>query len=341
MRVFVTGASGFLGQRLVAELLNRGMNVRCLVRSKSGMATLARNAASPGRLEVVHGSLAKPASYSQALEGCQTAFHLAAAVRGSTSVFFLENVIGTRQFIREASRAGIGRLVLVSSLGVYGTSHLRAGDELNEDCPLDPNPHLRDGYSFSKIVQEKAAREAYQAGAMSLVVIRPGVIYGPGRNCLGNRIGLRLGPYLLKMGGGQRLPYTFVDNCANAIYLAGVTPAIDGEAFNIVDDSPPSARALLRQYRREVERVPVLSVPYPIVCRLSHFCEWYHRWSKGQLPDVLTRYKSAALWKPLHYSNEKAKSVLGWEPKVTFADGLRQTFDWLRAQKTVHQSAAA
>ena len=82
---------------------------------------------------------------------------------------------------------------------------------------------------------------------------------------------------------------------------------------------------LLKQYRREVERLRVVPVPYWAISPLSRANEWYHEWSRGQLPAVLTRYKSMAAWKRLDYSNAKAKRLLGWTPAVTVAEGLRLT----------------
>src|SRR5262249_8485384 len=142
-----------------------------------------------------------------------------------------------------------------------------------------------------------------------------------------------LGRFLLRMGGRQPLPYTFVDNCARAILLAGTVPAVEGQVFNVVDDDPPTARELVRLYRSEVGRLRGITVPGWAISPLSALCEWYHHWSRGQLPAVLTRYKSDAMWRPLRYSNARAKAVLGWAPETDFASGLRQTFASLRADR--------
>jgi nucleoside-diphosphate-sugar epimerase len=233
--------------------------------------------------------------------------------------------------IEAALGARVCRCVLVSSLAVYGTAGLRRDDLLDEHCPLDPEPYRRDAYTYSKIAQEKVAWEALHQRGLPLAVIRPGVIYGPGRDCISGRVGIRLGGFLLRMGGRQRLPYTFVDNCARALLLAGVVPAAEGEAFNVVDDDPPTGRELVRLYRAEVGPLRGITVPGWAIAPVSGLCEWYHRWSRGQLPAVLTRYKSDAIWKPLRYDNGKAKGVLGWRPQTDFASGLAQTFAWLRA----------
>jgi nucleoside-diphosphate-sugar epimerase len=199
---------------------------------------------------------------------------------------------------------------------------------------------MRDSYTYSKIAEEKVAWEAYREG-LPLVVVRPGVIYGPGRGCLSSRVGLRLGKLMARMGGDQALPYTFVDNCAGAIELTGRTPGVEGEAFNVIDDELPTGRDLLSRYRRAVEPLRVLPIPRWAIMPLSRLCESYHTWSAGQLPSVLTPYKSMAQWKPLRYTNARAKGVLGWEPEIGLVDGLQQTLTWLCAARALPQPSSA
>jgi len=347
MKILVTGGSGFLGKRLVRRLLGGGNDVYCLVRPGSDTPSFraAVTGDGPGRLHVVHGSLNRidAAFDALAVAGCDTVIHAAAAMGGGAPVLFLNNVVALREFLALLRRlpTPVRRFVHISSLGVYGTDHLRRGDTLDETCPLDPKPHERDPYSYSKIAQEQVAWEAREQHGLPLVVIRPGVIYGPGRGCMSNRIGLRVGPLMVRMGGRQQLPYTHVDNCAAAVALAASVDGIEAQAFNVLDDGLPQARRVLARYRGEVERLKVLPVPYWAISPLSGACEWYHRWSEGQLPAVLTRYKSMALWKRLKYSNDKAKRVLGWAPQVAFDDGLRQTLEWSRRQLESQESRAA
>ena len=326
MRMLVTGGNGFLGRRLVAQLLAQGFDVRCLARSAFDVVTPKDG----GRLEVRQLDLNRLDRDPSAVEGCDVVYHLASGLKGATSSLFLTNVIGTRRLMEAAARAGAGRLVLVSSLGVYGTAQLRPGDMLDETCPLDHAPHLRDPYTYSKVAQEKAAQEAADHLGMSLVVVRPGVIYGPGREAITARVGLRAGAFVLQMSGRQRMPYIYVDNCARGVLLAGTTPGVEGESFNLVDDELPNGRQLLRMHRRLVGRVRAFTVPRLAVRPLSRLCVWYHDRSMGQLPAVLTPYKSDALWKPLQYSNVKAKAQLGWTPEVNLEEGLQRTFAWLR-----------
>jgi nucleoside-diphosphate-sugar epimerase len=330
VKALVTGGSGFLGRRLIRKLIDRNMSARCLVREKDCLDQERAAASERGiELEVREGGLDKIGPDSEIAEGCDVVYHLAAELRGGTAGMFLTNVVATRALLSAAGRARVGRFVLVSSLGVYGTGHLRAGDALDESCPLDGEPHRRDPYSFSKIAQERAAWEAHERGEVPLVAVRPSVIYGPGREAITARVGLRLGGIVMVMGGRHPLPYTFVDNCASGIALAGVTPGIEGESFNLVDDELPTGRQIVRLHRRSVGHVRTLTVPRPAIRPLSRLCEWYHEASRGQLPAVLTPYKSDAQWKPLRYTNAKAKRLLGWSPEIGLDEGLKRTFSWL------------
>jgi nucleoside-diphosphate-sugar epimerase len=334
MRAAVTGSTGFLGRRLVPALLRQAAEVSCLVRPSSDLGVFhERQEGDTGqRPEIKVTNLSDVNRCADALAGCDVLYHLAAELRGAPAVLFLNNVIGTRRLLEAARQAGVARIVLVSSLGVYGTSQLRPGDVLDESCPLDPKPHQRDAYSYSKIVQEEVAWEAHKAGAASLVVVRPGVIYGPGRDCISARIGLRVGSFLIRMGGRQQLPYIFVDNCADGVLRAGIAAGVEGKAFNLVDDGLLTGRELLAQYRAVIGPIRSVAVPHSAIDPLSGLCEWYHQRSRGQLPAVLTRYKSAAQWKPLCYSNTRAKEALGWKPEISSSEGLSRTLAWLRAQ---------
>jgi nucleoside-diphosphate-sugar epimerase len=331
MRALVTGGTGFLGKALIRKLLERQFEVHCLARRSSDTREIQAIAeGKKGRLVILAGSLERPESYASTLQQCDVVYHLAAQMKGNSATLFSTNVTGTRQLLSAASRIRLERFVLVSSLGVYGTHHLRWGDYLDEMCPVDAQPHRRDPYTFSKIAEESCGWQFYQHSKLPLVVIRPGVIYGPGRDCLSTRVGLRFGQVLIRMGGCQPLPYTFVDNCAEAVLLAGVAAGAPGQAFNIVDDDLLAARDLVTLYRKMVGCLRVVPIPHWAIRPLSRFCEWYNVRSRGQIPAVLTPYKSVEHWKPLRYDNSRAKTVLGWQPRVSFVEGVQQTLAWLR-----------
>src|SRR5438045_9691199 len=119
----VTGAAGFLGQRVVAELIGRGWAVRCLVRPTTDVDGLCRAALRVGgadgrdRVSFVHGTVGRlDARVAAEFDGVDVVYHAAASMRGATPVLFLANVTATRELVGLCGRAGIRRSVLVSPL---------------------------------------------------------------------------------------------------------------------------------------------------------------------------------------------------------------------------------
>ena len=327
MNVLVTGGAGFLGRRLVRELASEGMRVRCFLRGASNVDELRTFVGDVlwSNVDVFRGDLMNPADCLAAVEGMDVVHHAAAGLTGSTAVMFLNTVVPTRRLIDACVEQSVKRFVLVSSLGVYGAAALRRNSVLDEACPVDPTPHRRDPYTYSKVVQEQVAWEAHRERRLPLVVIRPGVIYGPGRGALSNRIGLQVGGRMFRIGGGRQLPYVYVDHVATALRQAGLEPGVVGEAFNVLDDELPSGKQVLGMYRRAGRGVKSMWIPQCTIGPLSSLYERYSRWSEGQLPAVITRYRTDSMWKPLRFTNSKAKQRLKWSPHLTFAEAFQRS----------------
>jgi nucleoside-diphosphate-sugar epimerase len=197
---------------------------------------------------------------------------------------------------------------------------------------LENHPEKRDVYSHAKWRQEKLFRDYRTEHDLPLVIIRPGVIYGPGGGAMSARIGLNLFGLFLHLGDNNTIPLTYVDNCAEAIVVAGSAPDSIGESYNVHDDDLPKAKDYLQRYRREVEKLKYIPVPYEVMKWMSGMVERYNRYSKGQLPAIFTPYKTANLWKKHHFSNAKLKA-LGWKQIVGTEEGLARTFEYLRSVK--------
>jgi nucleoside-diphosphate-sugar epimerase len=332
--VLVTGASGFLGTALVERLLARGeSHVRCFLRPGSRRERLTRLGldAADARVELFEGSLTSAASVNEALEGVDCVFHLAAAMRGSPSDIFMNTVVASSHLLRALSTRPSVKTVLVSSLAVYGVSSLPRGQLVDEATPLESHPEWRDPYSHAKIRQERLFWEQRERLGHPMVVLRPGVIYGPGGTALPSRVRIQFPGLFLHLGGRNTLPLSYLDNCAEAIVIAARHPQADGEAYNVIDDDLPSSREYLRRYRREVRRLRMLAVPYSMLVLISRAVAAYHRYSRGQLPAFFTPYRTAASWKGNSFSNAKLKSV-GWQPLVPTVEGLSRTFAYLKSQ---------
>jgi nucleoside-diphosphate-sugar epimerase len=154
------------------------------------------------------------------------------------------------------------------------------------------------------------------------VIVRPGAVFGPGKRELSGRIGINTFGFFIHLGGSNHLPLTFVDNCAEAIVLAGLTPGVDGEIFNLLDDDVVTSKRLLAAYKRAVGSFFSIRVPYRVAYGFSWAWEKYSKWSKGQLPPVFNRRRCAAEWKGNRYSNEKLRQRLCWKPRVTMKQAM-------------------
>ena len=327
MQVLLTGATGFLGRRVLRELLDDGCAVRCAVRPGSDVQSLRDFVGSRrwSRSETVNVQLASTEHCRDLVRDCDVVYHAAAALSGSASNLVMNSVVPTRNLMNAAAEEGVGRFVLVSSLGIYGSQNLRRNALLDEECPVDPAGHLRDPYTYSKILQEEVAWDIAKEKELPLVVVRPGVIFGDERGALSHRVGLQLGGLLLRMGGGQRVPFTYVENCAEAVKLAGFKDGIDGQVFNVIDDDLPTGREVLRMYRQAGRKLKVIGIPHFATNWLARFNEWYSVRTEQQIPAVLTRYRVQAMWKPLQYSNSRAKELLGWHPSTSFDEAFEKT----------------
>jgi nucleoside-diphosphate-sugar epimerase len=133
------------------------------------------------------------------------------------------------------------------------------------------------------------------------------------------------------------LPLSFVDNCAEAIVLAGLKPGIDGEVFNVVDDDLLSGKEFLRAYNKKTNGASV-RVPYAIAYVLCLLWERYSRWSKNQLPPVFNRRRCSAEWKGNLYSNRKLRERLGWAPRVPMKKAIAAFLAQFESTGEIHMT---
>jgi nucleoside-diphosphate-sugar epimerase len=335
--ILVTGAAGFIGNRVVERLLVCGFrNVRCLVRPSSRMQKLEelrQRFQDTARLELIAGNLLSPRDCEEATRDVALIYHLAAGT--GTKSFpdaFMNSVVTTRNLLEAALHHGcLKRLVSLSTFAVYTNRNKTRGRVLDESCPVDEHPELRgEAYSYAKAKQDELIADYGKRRGIKHVILRPGVVYGPGKSAMIGRVGIGTFGIFLHLGGFNRIPLTYVENCADVIVLSGLKPGIDGEIINIVDDELPTSWGILRQYKANVGSFKSIYIPRWISYLM--FCAWekYSSWSQEQLPPVFTRRAWHAYWKGSSYSNEKVKRVLGWSQRISTADGLKRYFEYCR-----------
>jgi nucleoside-diphosphate-sugar epimerase len=321
-QVLVTGSSGFIGVKVVSALLEYGFNnVRCFVRHSSRLERLKEvleRLSNERNVELVRGDLLSRDDCRAAADGASVIYHLAAGMEKSFAGAFMNSALATRNLMDAFIECGQPkRFVNVSSFAVYSNQRLKRGAVLDETCPLEDAPQQRfDAYGFGKLKQEQLVKEYGVKHNLPYVILRPGYVFGPGKRELNGRVGLNTFGFFIQVNGANRLPLTFVDNCAEAIVLAGLKPSVDGEVFNVVDDELLSSRQFLKAYKK-VKPFRSVRVPYFLAHGMSLTWEKYSKWSRNQLPPVFNRRRCSAEWKPMRYSNQKLKKRLGWKPRVS------------------------
>jgi nucleoside-diphosphate-sugar epimerase len=332
-RILVTGAAGFIGSRVVQCLLDRGFrNLVCFVRPSSEVAGIQAmiDRRPPGaRIEVFKGNLLNLEDCEAASKDAALILHLAAGIgEKSFTDAFANSVVATRNLLIASLKwTCLRRFLLVSSFTVYSNCQKPHGRLLDESCPIEEHPELRgEAYCVAKVKQEQVVTEYGQKHRIPYVVIRPGSVYGAGSEITG-RVGIdTFGPFL-HLGGSNTIPFTYVENCAEAIVLAGLVKGVDGEAFNVVDDDLPSSRQFLLLYKKNAKSFVSIYVPHMISYVLCYLWEKFSQLSSGRLPPVINRRRWHADWKKTRYSNEKLKTKLGWTPKVSTPEAMRRYFE--------------
>jgi len=333
--ILVTGANGFIGSRVVRMLLSQGFSrVRCLTRPTSSSKSIERaiEGFSSDKVEIIRGNLLSRQDCATAVQGVSLVYHLAAGTDKTFPGCFLNSVVTTRNLLDAVvNEQGIKRFVNVSSLSVYSNEKLQRGALLDETCEVDASLVERhDPYAYGKAKQDEIVQEYARTKNIPCVIVRPGVTFGPGKAKIPGRVGMDTFGIFLHLGLGNRMPFTYVDNCAGAIVLAGLMRGIEGEVFNIIDDDLPKSRDFLRQYKKGVRNFVSIPIPYRIFFLLNVLWEKYSIWSQGQLPPVFNRLFCAAYFKGNTYSNAKAKQMLGWSPTVTMSEALGKFYAYAR-----------
>jgi nucleoside-diphosphate-sugar epimerase len=326
-RILVTGSNGFIGAKVVQLLVEYGLcNLRCFVRPCSQLDRLKNLLSKFGpdkNVEFVRGDLLSREDCQKAAEGVSIIYHLAAGFEKSFAGAFMNSALTTRNLMDAFLRYGQPkRFVNVSSFAVYSTLSLKRRDLLDETCPLEDAPQERfDAYGFGKLKQEELVKEYGSKYGLPYAIVRPGYVFGPGKRELSGRVGISTFGFFVQVSGSNSLPLTFVDNCAEAILLAGLKPGVDGEIFNVVDDELLTSDEFLKMYKR-AKPFRSVRVPYSLAYAMCFLWERYAKWSKNQLPPAFNRRRCAAEWKGQRYCNQKLRERLGWKPRVNMEQAM-------------------
>ena len=199
MKVLITGASGFLGQYVVAEALRQGYTVQAVVRPMTNVDKISWS--NHPNIEWVRLDLRSPKGWLDVLQSTDAVIHLAAVKAGDFYDQFAGTVMATENLLAGMAQAKVFKLILTSTFSVYDYLHLKPNTVLDEETPLEANPDNRDEYAQTKLIQEQLIRQFENDHGAKVTILRPGMIYG--RECLWHALlGAEIGENRwLKIGG--------------------------------------------------------------------------------------------------------------------------------------------
>lgn len=314
MRVLVTGAAGFIGQYLVHALLERGHEVMAMIRPSTPSPWT-----DAGRLSLVKCDLTGSLGVELGDRGLDVVVHAAAAMRGTLPEQLADTVTGTVNLLQAARRAGIRRIVGLSSLSVIDFRSVRAMTLIDEHVPV-----ARAGdngvYSQAKILQESLFMQFGADAGHTSLILRPGLVYDDRRLIAAHAGIIRRGFRILVSHPGH-VPTIEVRGVARAV-VAAVEGSFKGvEIVNLVDDALPSQREYLAGLRRrDLLNSGGLTVPWKL---LQGFCTSSRLALSAlglaaRIPDVLLPGSFCARLKPFEFTNLRARRLLGWNPGKSF-----------------------
>jgi len=331
----VTGASGFIGGRLAQRLVADGHQVRCLVRASSDTSQLEQLG-----VEIAVGDLASERSLVRAVKGCNYVFHCGALVSdwATTREITQTNVHGTRSLLEASAGACVERFVHFSTTDVYG--HPNGGAPTEETHAASA---FSNWYAQSKLLAEAEVRRAEAERSLQAVILRPATVYGPGsREVVGEIARAIRSRQMLLVGGGRAVAgLCYVDNLIDAAVLALHHEAAPGQAFNVSDGLDVTWRQFTDGLAEGLGCAKVRwSVPYwaasGVGFSLEHGYRLLRRTTGLSAPPLLSRQAVQVLGCNQDFSNRRARETLGWQPRVDYPTGLRETIEWLRAEYPAH-----
>jgi nucleoside-diphosphate-sugar epimerase len=313
LRVFVTGASGFLGGAVAAELVAAGHRVTCFQRRPSGVT---------GATDAL-GSITDAARVAEALAGHDAVVHLAAKVSlaGDPADFEAVNVGGTRVLLAAATHSGASRFVYVSSPSVA-----HAGASLVGLDALDANPaRARGDYARTKARAELLALAA-DCAALRVVAVRPHLVWGPGDTQLVARIveRARVGRLPLLGHGAALIDSTYVDNAAAAIHAAlDRVDAVHGQAYVITNGEPrPVAELLAGMCLAAGVSPPAWRVPASVARGAGSLIEAAWKLRAGADEPPMTHFLAEQLSTAHWFDQRRTRADLQWTPAVSLDEGF-------------------
>lgn len=321
MKVLVTGATGFIGSHLVETLVQRGAQVRCLVRNKNHLGWVK-----DFPVEYVVGDCQEKKSLKQAVQDVDQVFHLAGATTAvKEKTYFEVNGLGTKNLVQACieNNSQLKKFIYLSSQAAAGPC--RSGGKKNESDPCEPvSP-----YGKSKLLGEKLALS--HSHQLPLLILRPCAVYGPRDKgffslfkCLSKNIKPCLSDH------DQQISMCYVEDLVHAILLAALTRTESGEIFFLSDGHDYRMDEIGDIFAQAMEiNALKLRLPRQMLFGMAFLAECVSRVT-GK-PSIMSRGKvKEMLCKNWLCDIAKARAILGFEPRISLARGAALTAAWYK-----------
>lgn len=313
--VLVTGATGFVGSRLAECLaVDEKAVVTGLGRNINRVSHLSDKGISLEKVDLLNTDALK-----RVVEGQEFIFHTAAVLGGEPEMARAINVKATEDLVRFAGEAGVSRFIHISTVGAYDMSGRTKVDETTPLALDHPSTYPR-----TKAQAEKSATEIAQKYETTVTVVRPSMIYGPGHGIWTVEMfkNVQKGKPVFLGDGSAHFNPVYIDDVVNAIILCAKSPKAIGESFNLSAEIT-SWRKFMSYYGHLCNKKPK-GLPL-IVAHLMAFA--------NRIPGVNTPIDKGFIEMAnshKYFPTDKARNLLGWQPKVSLEEGMEKTLQWLK-----------
>ncbi|MCP4006526.1 MAG: NAD(P)-dependent oxidoreductase [bacterium] len=320
--ILVTGATGFIGSRLVLDLREENLDVRAAGQSRNDVETGTGRALQEAGAELVIGSITEADEARQLVDGVDCVVHLAAAQHEANvpdQHFHDVNVTGTRNMLEASVASGVKRFVHGSTIGVYGWTE---GRDVDEDSPLVPD----NIYGVTKLEGETVAREYMDR--LPIAIARIAEVYGPGdRRLLKLFKGVKKGLFL-RIGSGKNTHHlVYIDDLIRGLRLAASHEAAVGACFVLAGPAPVASSDMIRSAAAAIGcRPPPWVLPMGPMMAAAWLTESILRPLGVQPP--LHRRRLDFFRKSFSFRGDQALELLGFEPRVRLQEGMDATARW-------------
>jgi nucleoside-diphosphate-sugar epimerase len=328
MKIFVTGASGFIGKAFITALhkVHPDMEISCGVRDSSDVKELRKMG-----LNLISFDLTDPAGFKLAIEGQDIVVHFAANIDflASEESLFQQNVDATKYLAYACMDNNVTHLIYCSSAEALGVA-------TNGTEETDYNPDER--YGKSKMEAEKLLLALHEEKNLPVTIVRPSGVFGPGDNYVfkeiiesfDHSILNKVIPFSIK----TKIHFTYIDDIVQGLIKILLKSEISiGEIFHLCSDKPQTYEEIFVTIAEKLgRRKPIFLNIIPIFFYRPFwpFIVFFYRWRGLGYPYVPNTLKKIRTNRS--YSNLKAKEALGFHPKTDFAVGVENAVEWMRIQ---------